>query len=74
MPNANAQMSNEGDPAMDQPLLTCYGTSMQRVERGLAALQNGQNLIITFADTHGIPVLTIADLLDYRRASMREAG
>ena len=30
--------------------------------------------IVTFADTHDMPVLTIADLLDYRRALMREAG
>ena len=30
--------------------------------------------IVTFADAHGMPVLTIADLLDYRRESMREAG
>lgn len=30
--------------------------------------------IVTFADAHGMPVLTIADLLDYRQALMRKAG
>jgi 3,4-dihydroxy 2-butanone 4-phosphate synthase len=32
---------------MDQPLLTRYGTSMQRVERGLMALKQGQGVIVT---------------------------
>lgn len=32
---------------MDQPLLTRYGTSMQRVEQGLTALKNGQGVIVT---------------------------
>lgn len=32
---------------MEQPLLACYGTPMQRVERGLDALRKGRGVIVT---------------------------